>query len=144
LVEGSGMVGVPGTAMRLFSALARHTINVILITQASSEHTICLGIIPHQIDTARAAIEEEFNQEIKEKLIEPVIVERDLSVVAVVGENMRKTSGIAGTLFSALGNSNINVIAIAQGSSERNISVVVARKDEVKALQVMHKAFFGR
>ncbi len=144
LVEGSGMVGVPGTAMRLFSALARHTINVILITQASSEHTICLGIIPHQIDTARAAIEEEFNQEIKEKLIEPVIVEQDLSVVAVVGENMRKTSGIAGTLFSALGNSNINVIAIAQGSSERNISVVVARKDEVKALQVMHKAFFGR
>ena len=144
LVEGSGMVGVPGTAMRLFSVLAKHQINVMLITQASSEHTVCLGISPHQVQTAKGAIEEEFKEELKDRLVEPVIVEDNLSVVAVVGENMRKTSGIAGKLFSALGDYQINVVAIAQGSSERNISVVVSKSDEQKALQVIHKAFFGR
>lgn len=144
LVQGSGMVGIPGIAMRIFGALAKNSISVILITQASSEHTVCFAVDPKFVHLAKAAIEDEFKQEIKDKIIDPLIIEEHLSIIAVVGEYMKISAGIAGKLFTALGKNNINVVAIAQGSSERNISIVVANKDEKKALCQIHKTFFGR
>jgi aspartokinase/homoserine dehydrogenase 1 len=141
-VQGSGMFGVTGTAMRVFGTLAREGINIILITQASSEHSICFAVAPGDSDGAKKIIEKEFSLEIETKQIDSPIVERDLSVIAVVGENMRKTPGISGRLFQALGKNGINVITIAQGSSELNISVVVPKQDEVKALNAIHDSFF--
>lgn len=142
LVRGPGMIGVAGTAMRLFGALARHHINVILITQASSEHTICLAVAPTDTEAAVRRIEDEFALELRTGQLDPVGVRRECAIIAAVGEGMRERPGISGTLFSALGRRKINVIAIAQGSSELNISVVVARPDEAAALRVMHEAFF--
>lgn len=141
-LEGSGMVGVCGIAMRLFGALAKKEINVILITQGSSEHSICVAIIPQQASLAKESIEEEFNLEIKAGFIDPVIIEQELSIVAAVGENMRQIPGIAGKLFGALGKNGINVVAMVQGSSEYNISIVVKKEDEIKALNVIHEEFF--
>lgn len=141
-VEGSGMVGVCGVAMRLFGALAKKAINVILISQGSSEHSICLAIAPHFAELAKLAIEEEFILERQVGLIDQIVVEEGLSVVAIVGENMRNTPGIAGRLFGALGKNGINVVAMVQGSSEYNISVVVKKEDEAKALNVIHEEFF--
>jgi len=144
LIEGSGMIGLPGVAMRLFGALGKNKINIILITQASSEHTICLAIDPKEIAKAKKAIEEEFVYEIKEKVIDPVIIEKDRSIIAIVGEHIKKTPGIAGKFFTALGKNNINIVAIAQGSSELNISVIIAKKDEENALREVHRVFFGK
>jgi len=141
-VQGLGMQGVAGTSKRVFSALANHNINVILITQASSEHTICFSVMPDVAEMARTAIDKEFEHEIKHLLIDPAVVERELSIVSVVGEQMRHLSGLSGRLFSALGANGINVIAIAQGSSELNISVVISRVDRTKALNSVHDAFF--
>jgi aspartokinase/homoserine dehydrogenase 1 len=141
-VEGSGMVGVCGIAMRLFSALAKKQINIILISQGSSEHSICFAITPQSAPSAKLAIEEEFALELQVALLDPVIVESHLAALAVVGENMRHTSGICGILFGALGRNGINVIAIAQGSSEYNISFVIAKEDVTKALNVIHEEFF--
>ncbi len=141
-VEGSGMIGVAGIAMRLFGALAKGKINIILITQASSEHSICFAISPEKTTFAKKIIEEEFSGEIKLKEIDEVIVEDNLSVIGIVGENMKRTPGISGRLFQALGKNGINVVAIAQGSSELNISVVINRHDEAKALNIIHEAFF--
>ncbi|NCS81395.1 MAG: bifunctional aspartate kinase/homoserine dehydrogenase I [Ignavibacteria bacterium CG1_02_37_35] len=142
LVEGSGMVGVAGIAERIFSALAKKQINVILITQASSEHSICLAIPPRDKKKAKEAIEFEFKLELIEKKISEVKVENDFAIIAIVGENMQKTPGIAGRVFQALGRNGINIAAIAQGSSELNISVVISKKDEAKALNALHEAFF--
>lgn len=141
-VEGSGMMGVCGIAMRLFDALARQAINVILISQGSSEHSICFAIAPQHARQAQQAIEKEFFLERQAGLIDPIIVEEELSILAVVGEQMRHTPGIAGKVFSALGKHGINVVTIAQGSSEYNISVVIKRADEKKALHVIHNEFF--
>ena len=141
-VQGSGMFGVTGTAMRVFGTLAREGINIILITQASSEHSICFAVAPKDSNGAKRIIEEEFRLEIETKQIDHPIVETNLSVIAVVGENMRKTPGISGRLFQALGKNGINVITIAQGSSELNISVVVPKQDEIKALNAIHDSFF--
>ena len=141
-IQGSGMIGVPGIASRLFSALAKGRINVILISQASSEHSICIAVDPTIVNDAKKLIESEFTLEIDAHLIDNVIIERGLSIIAVVGENMQKTSGISGRLFSALGENGINVVAIAQGSSELNISVVVSKNDEIKSLNAIHEAFF--
>lgn len=141
-LNGSGMVGVSGFAMRLFNALARQKINVILITQASSEHSITVAITPADAPFARQSIEEEFAPELQGGRIDPVIVEMEQSVLAVVGENMRNTPNISGRLFSALGRNGINVRAIAQGSSEHNISLVIRQTDSRKALNVIHEAFF--
>ena len=141
-LEGSGMVGVAGTAMRLFRALATHRINVILITQASSEHTICCAIDPGSVPRAERAVEEEFGLEIKSGLIEPLHVEDSLAIVSVVGENMRRSPGMSGRVFTALGANGVNVVAIAQGSSELNISAVIAGHDEAKALNALHDEFF--
>ena len=141
-LEGSGMVGAWGIAMRLFGALAKKEISVILISQGSSEHSICFAIAPRSAKLAVEAINEEFKLEMHAELIDPVIVENDLSIVAVVGENMRKTPGIAGRVFGSLGKNGINVVAMVQGSSEYNISIVVKSHDEVKALNVIHEEFF--
>lgn len=141
-LEGSGMVGVCGVAMRLFSALAKKQISIILISQGSSEHSICFAISPESASIAKGAIEEEFSLEMQVGLIDQVVVEEDLSVLAVVGENMRRTSGLSGKLFGALGRNGINVIAIAQGSSEYNISFVIDKENVTKALNVVHEEFF--
>jgi bifunctional aspartokinase / homoserine dehydrogenase 1 len=142
-VEGSGMIGVAGIAQRVFSSLAKNEINIILITQASSEHSICLAILPKNAVTAKSALEEEFSFELKTGIVNKILLEKDFSVIAVVGKHMRNTLGIAGRFFSALGDNYINISAIAQGSSELNISAVISRKDELKALNVIHHKFFS-
>ncbi len=141
-LEGSGLFGVPGTAARLFSALAREGVNVVLITQGSSESSITFAVSPQQAESARQAVEREFAYELRNGEVEPLRIEHDLAVVAIVGEGMRYTPGISGRLFQALGRNGINVVAIAQGSSERNISVVLSAADETKALNAIHEAFF--
>lgn len=141
-VQGSGMIGVVGISHRLFGALAESGINVILISQASSEHSICFAVSPKDAEPAKRAIEAIFSPELTAKQMDPVLIEKDLSIVAMVGENMRKTTGISSRLFQALGKNGVNVIAIAQGSSELNISVVVSKTDETKALNALHDAFF--
>jgi bifunctional aspartokinase / homoserine dehydrogenase 1 len=141
-LQGSGLFGVPGIAARLFGALAKSSINVVLITQGSSETSITFAVNPAQADQAKNAVESEFIYELRSGQIETPRIERDLSVVAVVGENMRYRPGIAGRLFRALGKNGVNIVAIAQGSSELNISVVVPAHDETKALNAIHEAFF--
>jgi aspartokinase/homoserine dehydrogenase 1 len=141
-VQGTGMVGIPGVAARLFSSLAAQKINIILITQGSSESSISFAIKSSDQKLAKQCIEETFRQEIKEKFIQPVAVEDKLSIVAIVSEQMKKLPGVAGKLFSSLGKEGVNVIAIAQGSSELNISFVIKTEEEEKALNLIHDAFF--
>lgn len=141
-VQGSGMVGVTGIASRMFGALARNNINIILITQGSSEHSICFAILPKHGASAKRAIEEEFKYEIREGQIGEVIVESDLSIIAVVGEDMKHTPGVSGKVFQALGKNGINIHAIAQGSSELNISLVISKECLGKALNVLHDDLF--
>ncbi|MDR1025513.1 MAG: bifunctional aspartate kinase/homoserine dehydrogenase I [Treponema sp.] len=141
-VQGSGMVGVAGFSSRLFGALARRGINIILITQSSSEYSICFAVLPQDAPGALAAIQDEFGREIAAGTIENPVSEDELSIIAVVGAGMKRSSGIAGKVFHALGRNGVNVVAIAQGSSELNISAVVARQDEAKALNAIHEAFF--
>ncbi|MEL6671294.1 MAG: bifunctional aspartate kinase/homoserine dehydrogenase I [Bacteroidota bacterium] len=141
-LEGSGLFGASSTAARLFNVLANKHVNAILITQGSSEHTLSFAIRPEDGEIAKAAIEEEFALEIQAKLIEPVRVEKDLAVIAAIGDNMKSRPGISGKLFQALGKNGVNVIATAQGSSERNISVVICKEDEAKALTAIHDVFF--
>lgn len=141
-VEGSGMIGMAGIGHRIFSALAAGNVNVLLVTQASSEYSVCMAVFPDVALRAKQLIEEELRHEIRDRLIEPVVIEDSLSIVAIVGENMRKTTGIAARMFSALGRNGINIIAIAQGSSELNISTVIRKADEAKALNALHDAYF--
>jgi aspartokinase/homoserine dehydrogenase 1 len=141
-VMGSGMVGVPGVASRLFGGLAAKDINVILITQASSEHSICFAVSPEEAPLAKEIIEEEFTLELMNRKIDQILMEPGHSIVAIIGENMRKTAGISGKMFNALGKNGINIAAIAQGSSELNISVVISRDNLSKALNSLHEAFF--
>jgi len=141
-IIGSGMIGVPGVSSRLFGTLSRAGINVVLISQASSEHSICFAIEPADAKDADKILREEFELELQRRKIEDVIIENDLSIVAVVGENMKQTPGISGKLFNALGNNGVNVVAIAQGSSELNISVVIEKKNLKKTLNLLHDAYF--
>ncbi len=141
-LSGSGIMGIHGTSLRLFRALAGKHISLILITQASSEHSICFALDPGQAAVARQAIEKEFEREMESHLIDSVLIERDLSVIAVVGQQMRKIPGISGRLFHTLGVNGVNVVAIAQGSSELNITVVIPSKDLTKALNALHESFF--
>lgn len=141
-LQGSGLFGVPGIAGRLFSALAQAGINIILITQGSSEHSISFAIQPKFARLAKRSVEKAFEYEMQMGVVDPVKVEDDLSVVAIIGEHMRYRPGIAGRLFQALGKNGINAVAIAQGSSELNISVVIQQSDEAKALNALHEAFF--
>ena len=128
-LEGSGMVGIPGFSKRLFDALSRAKINVILITQSSSEHSICVAIEEKFGELAKSMVDAEFEYEIAVGKIEPLVIENDLSILALVGDNMRNHTGVSGKMFSALGAQGVNIRAIAQGSSERNISAVISSQD---------------
>lgn len=141
-LEGSGMVGVPGFSKRLFEALAGAGINVILITQGSSEHSICVGIHDKDASVAKQVVDAAFASEIRDEKLEPLMVEPDLSIIALVGEQMKRHTGVSGKMFDALGKNGINIRAIAQGSSERNISAVIDTRDVRKAVNVLHEAFF--
>lgn len=141
-LEGNGMVGIPGFSKRLFGTLAYHKVNVILITQASSEHSICFGIDVKDAILAKEAVDTAFEHEIASHKIKPILVETDLAIVALVGDNMKNQQGVSGRMFSTLGKNNINVRAIAQGASEKNISAVIADKDVKKALNSLHETFF--
>ncbi|HXR83408.1 MAG TPA: bifunctional aspartate kinase/homoserine dehydrogenase I [Hanamia sp.] len=141
-LEGSGMAGIPGFSKRLFETLANEQINVILITQSSSEHSICVGIEETAAEAAKRAVDEAFAIEIERMKVEPLIVEKDLAIIALVGDKMKSHPGISGKMFSSLGKNGVNVRAISQGSSERNISAVIATKDVKKAVNVLHEEFF--
>jgi bifunctional aspartokinase / homoserine dehydrogenase 1 len=141
-LEGSGMVGIPGFSKRLFEALANASINVILITQGSSEHSICVGVDEHASAKAKEVVDAAFVYEIETNKVDPIIVETALSIVAIVGDNMKNHSGISGKMFSALGRNGVSIRAIAQGSSERNISAVISTADVKKAINVLHEEFF--
>ncbi|MEE4284951.1 MAG: bifunctional aspartate kinase/homoserine dehydrogenase I, partial [Mariniphaga sp.] len=141
-LQGIGMVGVTGISMRLFTALASVSVNVILISQASSENSISVAIDEHAVELAESAIRSEFEKEIETGQVSKIDIERELSVVAIVGENMKHTTGIAGKLFSTIGKNGINIIAIAQGASELNISWVVKTSELRKTLNVVHESFF--
>ncbi len=142
-LEGSGMVGIPGFSKRLFDALSRAQINVILITQSSSEHSICVAVEEKYGHTARSAVDLEFEYEISTGKIEPLKVENGFSILALVGDNMKSHTGVSGKMFMTLGQNGINIHAIAQGSSERNISAVISSKDVRKAINTLHEEFFS-
>ena len=141
-LEGSGMVGIPGFSKRLFETLSSENINIIMITQASSEHSICLGVKASDAKRAKTAIDDHFAFEISLNKVYPVRLELDLVNIAVVGEKMKEHQGISGKLFSSLGANNINIRAIAQGASERNISIIIDDKNTQKALNTLHESFF--
>ncbi|NQV29328.1 MAG: aspartate kinase [Candidatus Marinimicrobia bacterium] len=143
-MQGAGMVGVKGINARLFTCLAEKGISVMLVSQAFSEHSTCFAINPIEIELAVAAIEAEFEHELGLKYIDRIRVESDLSLVAVVGEGMQSTPGLAGIIFEELGKSLINVEAIAQGSSRRNISFIVRDQDVQTAIKALHKRLFER
>ncbi|MBD0725938.1 bifunctional aspartate kinase/homoserine dehydrogenase I [Flavobacterium sp. L1I52] len=141
-LEGPGMIGVTGSSKRLFEVLSQESINVIFITQASSEHSICIGILNSDADVAENAINKAFEIEIAQNKIDPCIVEKNLCIIALVGENMKNHQGLSGRMFSTLGKNNVNIRAIAQGASERNISAVINERDVKKALNTLHENFF--
>ncbi len=141
-LEGSGMVGIPGFSKRLFEALAHENINVILITQSSSEHSICVGVNSADVARATESVDKTFEIEIAQGRVEPLKIEQGLSIIALVGDKMKSHPGISGRMFDALGRNGINVRAIAQGSSERNISAVISANDVKKGVNVLHEAFF--
>lgn len=141
-IQGGGMIGVAGISAKLFTILAKNKISVILISQASSEHSICFAVDPKSAFGVREILEEGFAHEISQGLLDNISIEQNLSVLAVVGEGMKSSSGTSGKLFSVLGKNGINVVATAQGSSELNISVVIYKKDIGKALNAIHETFF--
>lgn len=143
-LEGNGMVGIPGISKRLFEALSAVKVNIILITQASSEHSICVAVDAVDTERASTAINAMFKYEIASQELQPTIVEHDLAIIAVIGDGMKNHQGISGDMFSVLGNNNVNIRAIAQGASERNISAVIAKKDVTKAVNVLHYRFFEK
>jgi aspartokinase/homoserine dehydrogenase 1 len=140
-VSGPGMVGMPGVAERLFRTLAAGRVNIILISQASSEHTICFAVRSEDAARGIEAIEREFRHEVDDRLMH-VDPKPDQAILAVVGEGMRGRPGVSGKLFDALGRNSININAIAQGGSERNISCVIDASQQGRALNTIHQAFF--
>ncbi|MCR9014219.1 bifunctional aspartate kinase/homoserine dehydrogenase I [Aquiflexum gelatinilyticum] len=141
-IQGAGLMEVVGVSRRVFGALADAGVNIILISQASSEHSICVAIKTNEVALAKEGIEKEFINEIRNGEMDPVVVVSEMAVVAAVGENMKHNPGASGRMFMALGRNNVNVYAIAQGSSELNISAVVSQADLQKALNALHEAFF--
>ena len=141
-LEGAGMAAIPGFTKRLFDALAKKQISIIIITQSSSEHSISVGVSVQDTHLAKIAVDAEFEEEINLQLLEPLIIEKELSIIALVGEQMRNHPGVSGKMFSVLGNNGINIRAIAQGSSEKNITAVVEAQDVPKAVTLLHEAFF--
>lgn len=141
-LEGAGMIGVPGTAHRLFGALRDAGISVILISQGSSEHSICFAIPEAQAERAEAAVRRAFDAELRDGQIQQVDIGLGLSILAVVGDGMAGAHGVAAKVFNSLGDAGISVRAIAQGASERNISVVVDGRSGAKALRAVHASFY--
>ena len=142
-IEGGGMVGLPGIASRIFAALGRAGVNIIMISQASSEHSICIVFRQDQMRAALESLRAELAREIQTKHIQDLRVRDDLEIVAVIGEHMKGRPGISGRLFGALGRHDVNILAIAQGSSEMNISFVVEGSERERVLNIVHDAFFG-
>jgi len=141
-LEGPGMVGIPGISKRFFEVLSQKAISVVFITQASSEHSICVGISADDIDHAVKIVNTAFEYEIERGKIKSAIAETDLAIIALVGDNMKRHQGLSGKMFSTLGRNNVNIRAIAQGASERNISAVINESDVKKALNSLHEEFF--
>ncbi|WP_405383125.1 bifunctional aspartate kinase/homoserine dehydrogenase I [Maribacter sp. LLG6340-A2] len=141
-LEGPGMVGIPGISKRFFEVLSQADISVVLITQASSEHSICVGISADDEAKAVQIVNEAFEYEIERGRIKTVVPEKDLAIVALVGDNMKSHQGLSGKMFSTLGKNNVNIRVIAQGASERNISCIIDQKDVKKALNALHEEFF--
>lgn len=141
-IEGSGMIGVPGFAKRVFAGLNDASINVILISQGSSEHSICVAVRNDFKTQAIQLLEHTFEKEISNGIIQPISTSGDVSIIGLVGENMRNHPGISGRMFGSLGRNGVNVLAIAQGSNERNISAVIHSTDRKKAINVLHESFF--
>ncbi len=141
-LEGSGMVGIPGFSKRFFESLSNKRINIIMITQASSEHSICIGVRSEDASLAKNTIDNHFAFEISVQKVAAAKIESDMSNIAVVGDRMKDHQGISGKLFSSLGANNINIRAIAQGASERNISIIIGKKNTQKALNSLHESFF--
>ena len=141
---GGGMVGIPGYSRRMFMALSMRQVNVVLITQGSSEHSITVAVQEDEVDKALEALNEEFESDVKVGKVEPFRVERGLSILALVGDAMHHHTGLSGRAFDALGKNGINIYAIAQGSTERNISIVIQKSDVAKALRALHSSLFER
>ena len=141
-LQGNDMGSIPEFSKRLFEILTNEKINIIVTTQSSSEHSICIGIFDYHANKAKSAIDLEFTNEISLSKLDPIIVESGLSIVAVIGEKMKNHQGISGKMFSTLGKNNVNIRAIAQGASERNITAVIAKNDVKKALNSLHESFF--
>ena len=141
-LEGSGMAIITGVYKRFFEVLSLENINLVLITQASSEHSICIGISSEDVDRAVRIVNNAFEYEIERKKIKPVIAENNLAIIALVGDNMKSHQGLSGKMFSTLGKNNVNIRVIAQGASERNISAVISKSDVKKALNTLHEEFF--
>jgi len=141
-LEAPGKIGIPGVSKRVFETLFLYDIHIKFVTQSSSEHSICLGIDDHKANIAKEVIDEVFELEISKGQINPLIVEKDLVIIALVGEKMKSHQGISGKMFSTLGKNNVNIRAIAQGASETNISAVISKDDVKKALNSLHEEFF--
>ncbi len=142
-MEGSGMVGIPGYSSRLFDTLTKNNVNIILITQASSVHTMCIAIDEADADKAKKATDELFAYEISLGKVDPLRVEKGFSIISLVGDDMKNQSGASGRMFDALGREGINIRAIAQGSSEKNVSAVVQTEYVQEAIRAIHNEFFG-
>ncbi|MDU1085268.1 MAG: bifunctional aspartate kinase/homoserine dehydrogenase I, partial [Leclercia adecarboxylata] len=142
-VSGPGMKGMVGMAARVFAAMSRNGISVVLITQSSSEYSISFCVPQVDCLRARRALEEEFYLELKEELLEPIAIQEHLAIISVVGDGMRTLRGISAKFFAALARANINIVAIAQGSSERSISVVVNNDDATTGVRVTHQMLFN-
>ena len=142
-MEGSGMVGIPGYSSKLFDVLSKNNINIILITQASSVHTMCIAIAQDDADKAKKAADELFAYEISLGKVDPLRVEKGFSIISLVGDDMKNQSGASGKMFDALGREGINIRAIAQGSSEKNVSAVLHTEDVNDAIRAIHAEFFS-
>lgn len=141
-LEGPGMIGIPGISKRFFETLSNRDISIVMITQASSEHSICVGVADEHAARAVEAVNDTFAYEISSGKIKAVQLESELTIVALVGDNMKSHQGLSGKMFSTLGKNNVNIRAIAQGASERNISAVIKKEDVKKALNSLHETFF--
>lgn len=141
--QGAGIVGRYGVIGRVFEKLAGEKINIILVSQVFSEHSICFAINPKEVELTKTLLHKEFSFELENRFIDSIQIEENLSLIAVVGEGMRHTPGIAGKLFGILGNEKVNLIAIAQGSSERNISFIVNEQDVKPAIRILHSSLFS-
>lgn len=142
-IEGGGMVGMPGVASRIFSSVAKAGANIIMITQASSEHSISLFCRRTEAEKAAGALEKDLGDAISSRMIRSINLSNNLEIVAVIGDNMKGQVGLSGKLFSALGDADVNIVAIAQGSTELNISFVIDGKNKSAAINAIHRAFIG-